>query len=168
MTEPTTFCDSCLRWQVHDQAYCPLFPDVTVIGVKKWQECACTVHTCYDARDLYQTRTGEEMTDELVAERRADTGNIYTDFSVVERTPRLVTGAVRDPKIFTEEPNEKFVTWVIRNFLDENQQEDDVGWLETEFEAWYEAVEEKLDEMPFDKGIAMAAFFAGYYRTDPR
>ena len=46
--KPTkVWCKSCLQWLAHDLRYCPLFPKVA--GVKKWDECVCTVHTCYDA-----------------------------------------------------------------------------------------------------------------------
>ena len=72
MTEPRVFCDFCLRWLEHDQRYCPLFPlaygpfrkmrtpILTPMGldtheskpIKKWAECVCLVHTCFDAREL--------------------------------------------------------------------------------------------------------------------
>ena len=58
MTEPKEFCESCQRWLEHDQRYCPLFPDVKpprrinlafpFVG-KKWAECVCLIHTCYEA-----------------------------------------------------------------------------------------------------------------------
>lgn len=63
MTEPKVFCGMCLRWLVHDQGYCPLFPDVKPPNEyalfpssgkpgKKWTACCCLTHTCYDAREL--------------------------------------------------------------------------------------------------------------------
>jgi RNA polymerase subunit RPABC4/transcription elongation factor Spt4 len=42
------WCKRCLQWLVHDKQRCPLFPKVAAI--KKWSECVCTVHTCYDAK----------------------------------------------------------------------------------------------------------------------
>ena len=47
--EPIRFwCKRCLRWLEHDINYCPLFPKAE--GFKKWSECCCLVHTCYDAK----------------------------------------------------------------------------------------------------------------------
>lgn len=42
------WCKRCLRWLEHDTVYCPLFPKVA--GEKKWSECCCLVHSCYDAK----------------------------------------------------------------------------------------------------------------------
>lgn len=74
MIEARVFCNTCLRWLEHDQRYCPLFPEVeppyierklrtpilTPMGLdthesvrdKKWSECSCLIHTCYDAHAL--------------------------------------------------------------------------------------------------------------------
>ena len=56
MTEPREFCESCQRWLVHDQLYCPLFPDTLTAAMVylaakrlKWDRCVCLVHTCYEA-----------------------------------------------------------------------------------------------------------------------
>ena len=71
MTNDRVWCVSCQRWLKHDQGYCPMFPDVLppmvvrrleytidtpmgstdykVITGKKWAECVCLIHTCFEA-----------------------------------------------------------------------------------------------------------------------
>jgi RNA polymerase subunit RPABC4/transcription elongation factor Spt4 len=41
------WCERCQRWLQHDRERCPLFPQAA--GVKKWSECVCLIHTCFDA-----------------------------------------------------------------------------------------------------------------------
>lgn len=45
---PRVWCKECLRWLEHDTGRCPLFPETE--GIKKWTECCCLVHTCFDAK----------------------------------------------------------------------------------------------------------------------
>lgn len=53
MTEKKEFCENCQRWLEHEIGYCPLFPNKSPTGPKetgkKWDECICLMHTCYQA-----------------------------------------------------------------------------------------------------------------------
>ena len=52
MTTSVT-CDRCGKVLWHDQRYCPQFPGVEPppwLGQpgKKWPQCVCLIHTCYE------------------------------------------------------------------------------------------------------------------------
>lgn len=42
-------CQSCKKSIYHDKRYCPEYPKVR--GVKKWERCVCTIHTCFSRED---------------------------------------------------------------------------------------------------------------------
>lgn len=54
MTETRVFCDSCQHWLVHDQVFCPLFPNIQPSSTRppKWDRCVCLIHTCFRAEKV--------------------------------------------------------------------------------------------------------------------
>ena len=73
------WCKKCLQWLAHEIRYCPLFPKVA--GTKRWDECVCLVHTCFDAKAAGIKRSKK-------------TAPTYTDFTDAESLPGLLRSIV--------------------------------------------------------------------------